>query len=105
MPVPRGTTPTFVLIFEEEDLDLTMAQNVYVTFRSKGSSYAVTKTGNDLAVTEKEISVYLSQDETFRFGEGSIEIQANWTTSHGDRYASEIATYCISKQLLNQVIE
>ena len=105
MPVPRGTTPTFVLQFEDEYLDFTKYPNIYVTFRSKGSSFTVTKTGDDLTVSEKEISVYLSQEETICFGEGMIEIQANWTTDAGDRYASEVETYCVSKQLLNQVIE
>lgn len=39
MSIPRGTTPTFALTFEDEELDLTQAENVYVTF-----SY-ITKTG------------------------------------------------------------
>lgn len=32
MSIARATTPTFTLTFTEEELDLTQAANVYVTF-------------------------------------------------------------------------
>ena len=105
MSVSRGTTPAFLLTFDDEELDLTMAYNVYVTFRSKGSTFTVTKSGDDIDVKDKEITVSLSQEETLRFSEGPVEIQVNWTNAFGDRYASEVETYGISKQLLNEVIE
>ena len=103
MGVPQFTTPTFTLTFEEEFLDLTEATNVYVTFKSK--AYSVTKTGSDLTIGEKQIDVYLSQNETARFTVGDVEIQANWTTPNNHRAASEVVVYPISKQLLQKVIE
>lgn len=103
MSVPRGTTPTFQLIFTKEGLDLTEAHNVYVTFKS--GVYTITKSGEDLTVGEKNIGVYLEQDETLKFSTPYIEIQANWTTVTGNRAASEVVEYPISKQLLLKVIE
>ena len=103
MSIVRGTTPTFTLTFTEESLDLTTAVNVYVTIDQRGKS--ITKTEEDLTVSAKQIEVYLSQEETLSFSAGSIEIQANWTTSGGGRCASEVATYTLTKQLLSKVIE
>lgn len=103
MSVPQYTTPTFVLTFSEQDLDLTQAQNVYVTFKT--SSSTLTKTGTDLEVTDKTISIFLTQQETARFTPGNIEIQANWTTDNGERFASNVVKYMIDKQLLTVVIE
>jgi len=103
MSVPQYTTPTFTLTFTEEDLDLTQAQQVYVTFRSE--SNLVTKTGEDLTIDEKEIEVFLDQADTAKFRPGVIEIQANWITGEGGRVASEVVTYEITDQLLKKVIE
>lgn len=103
MSVPQFTTPTFTLTFEDEGLDLTDAVNVYVTFSMAG--LVITKTGEDLVIEPKSIDVYLSQRETAQFGVGSVEIQANWTSANGNRAASDIVRYTISKQLLRQVVE
>lgn len=100
--VARGTTPTFLLTFSEEDLDLTQADNVYVTFRSGARS--LTKTGEDLEVLPKQISVYLSQEDTLSLS-SAVRIQANWTFGGGHRAASEIVSYELSDQLLGKVIE
>lgn len=103
MSVPQYTTPTFTLTFTEESLDLTLANNVYVTFRSGDN--IITKTGSDLTVAQKSIGVYLSQEETAEFQVGDVEIQANWTTAEGGRFASEKAYYDITDQLLKKVVE
>lgn len=102
MGIANWTTPTIVLTFTDETLDLTQAANVYVTLRS-GTNY-VTKTGTALTITAKTISIYLSQVEVGSFGVGGIEIQANWTDSSGNRFASDIATITITGNLLNRVI-
>ena len=65
MGVPQYTTPTFTLTFTEQALDLTQAQNVYVTFKS--GETLMTKTGADLTIAEKSIGVYLSQEETAKW--------------------------------------
>ena len=103
MSIPRGTTPTFTLSFAEQGLDLTRANNVYVTFERGGKS--LTKSGSNLVIEEKSIQVYLDQRETLQFTEGSVEIQVNWTGANGRRVASEIKTVDFSRQLLRRVVE
>ena len=102
MAAAIGTTPTFVLTFEDEELDLTQMANVYVTFQSGGRT--ITKTGEDLTIEPKEISVWLSQEETLAFSE-KVLVQANWTMNGGMRAASDIVTYSMSDQLLRKVVE
>lgn len=102
MSVPAWTTPTFSLTFTEAALDLTTAANVYVTFNVGWQT--ITKSGDSLDISEKQINVHLSQEETGSFPEGPIDVQANWTDAQGTRCASEVAKVDISKQLLKEVI-
>ena len=102
MSIPRGTTPNFILTFTEQGLDLTTAENIYVTFEQFGK--VLTKTGESLTVSAKQIEVYLSQAETLAFSTGDIEIQANWTDANGGRTASEVTKYTLTKQLLDEVV-
>lgn len=102
MGVPRGTTPTISLTFDDESLDLTQASGVYVTFDSAGN--VMTKTGADLDVAERQIDVFLSQEETLSFPIGTVAIQVNWIYADGKRGASEVAYYNFSPQLLGRVL-
>lgn len=105
MSIPRGTTPTVKMSFSESkypDLDLTTVNHLYVTFE-KGQR-ELTKEDEDLVVEPRRISVYLNQKETLMFGEGDVEVQANWTTPHG-RGASNIKTVDLSKNLLDRVVK
>lgn len=102
MGVPSGTTPTLTLTFDSETLDLTAAENVYVTFSAKGET--LTKTGADIAVSAQEIGVYLTQEETLGFSVGSVKIQVNWTYADGSRGASDVALFSFSEQLLRSVL-
>lgn len=103
MSVPQYTTPTFTLTFEEPNLDLTEANNVYVTFTFGADS--LTKESPDLVVSSNSIQVHLSQEETGRFNRDGVDIQANWTFEGGERGASDVTTFPICKQLLKRVIE
>ena len=102
MSIPRGVTPTFTLTFDSDDLDLTQADHVYVTFANKAT---ITKSDADLDIRAKQISVYLTQEETLSFKEGATAIQVNWTYGDGSRAASEIVRYTFNAQLLNRVVE
>ena len=102
MGVTQYTTPTFTLTFTDEELDLTQARNVYVTFSSAGGNF--TKTGDALTVEAKSISVFLSQEETGRLN-GIARIQANWVMPNGMRAASNISAVQIDAQLLRRVVE
>ena len=103
MSVARGTTPTYILTFRDEGLDLTTANHVYVTFK-KGAK-VITKTGQDIEVAPKQIEVYLNQKETLSLSEGDVKVQVNWTLGSGGRAASVVAVTNLSEQLLEKVIE
>lgn len=102
MGVPRFTTPTITLTFTEQALDFTQADHVYVTFRSGYKE--LTLSDDNLSVSEKTISVRLTQAQTGTFGQGFVEVQVNWTIA-SNRFASEVATIDLSKQLLAEVVE
>lgn len=103
MGIARATTPTFTLSFTEEELDLTQASNVYVTFEQGRNS--ITKSGTDLTIGAKQIEVFLGQSETLNFREGALKIQANWTLTGGRRACSNVVTYSLTEQLLEEVVE
>lgn len=103
MGTARGTTPTFRHTFTEEALDLTTANNVYVTY--KQGTKSLTKTGEDIEVEPKAVTVYLTQKETLTFKEGTLESQVNWTGANGRRAASKVKGIELEKQLLDKVVE
>ena len=108
MSTAIATTPTFTLTFTDENLDLTDAAHVYVTFKS--GTTKVTKSDSQLTIAEKSVSAVLTQADTLSFLTASsnnvtpVEIQVNWTYSGGDRGSSEVVTYPFSKQLLAEVV-
>lgn len=101
----KGTTPTFTLTLPQE-VDLTTAQNVYVTFE-KGKK-ELRKTGNDLVVTAHQVEVYLSQEETLSFPSGDVALQLNWTYQDGGkikRAASNIVSVSMKTNLEDRVLD
>lgn len=102
MSVPKYTTPTFLLEFpEDSEIDLTSADEVYVTFAFRGE--IVTKSGDDLTVTANTVSVLMSEDETMSFPVGDVQIQVNWT-SGANRFASEIVSYPVTDNLIARLL-
>lgn len=91
----RGSTPTHTF---ETDIDLREAE-VYVTYSQGGKK--LTKTGEDLDVTENSISVYLSQSDTLGFGVGHVEVQVRYKMPDGSADASDIVTIETERILLN----
>lgn len=105
----RGTTPTFTFTIKNQDIDLGAAQNVYVTL-AQGSKL-IEKTGTDLEIETRTVSVFLTQKESLQLLEGSnCEIQINWTYLDIDgetvrRAATKVKSIPISKQLLRREIQ
>lgn len=103
-----GTTPTFTLKLKRtDDVDLTLARNVYVTL--KQGSIVLTKTGNDISVIDaKTIQFSLTQAESLDFViDKVIELQLNWTYSSKGvtkRAATKTINISLEKQLLKQEI-
>ena len=105
----RGTTPTITFTIQNQEIDLTAAQNVYVTF-SQGMT-RIEKANEDLEIEARAVSVWLTQEESMKLADGSVvEVQINWTFLAADgetvrRAATEVKTIAIGKQLLKRVIE
>lgn len=103
----KGITPTFTFIFPE-NVDLSQASNVYVTFADNRRSTILRKVGEDLLVDGNEVSVYLTQEETLSFPTEPIKIQINWTYNEGDkikRACSKIITVQFVNNLEPRVLE
>jgi len=102
----KGTTPTYILTLPK-DINLQQATNVYVTFAKTNYTVVLTKTGDDLTITNNTISVFLSQEETMKFQTDSILLQVNWTYDDGGiakRACTEIVSVPVKRNLLNEVV-
>lgn len=103
----RGTTPTITInITNGGDLDLTTADDLYVTLRQ--GQRIITKKF-DVTIDEQSVSFCLTQREAFSLEEGPAEVQINWTYTDADdntkrRAATQIKQIQIRRQLLDEVI-
>ena len=98
----RGTTPTFRFTINDDSVDLTQVDNVYVTFNQ--GLYSTTKTGEDIEVSARQVDVYFSQSESLKFKPGSVETQLNWTFDDGKRACSNIVKVAVGKNLVGSVL-
>ena len=73
----RGTTPTYTFTMPE-GVDLTLADEIYVTFCKTNDALIMTKTGADLVVSSDKVDVFLTQEETLAFPNGFVQVQLNW---------------------------
>ena len=103
----RGTTPTFTLTIDDENLDLSQAENVYVTIKQANTT--ITKTGEYLNIDENVVECWLTESESFRLKENiEASIQINWTyvelNGGKKRAATQAHKIMIDRQLLNSEI-
>ena len=105
MAFARGTTPTITFTLDDDDLDLTLAKNVYVTFKYGNKTVTKSTVKNELEISANTITVTLTQQETLDFGESKVEVQVNWTYNNGIRWSTDCASYRVSKQLLDEVVD
>lgn len=102
----RGTTPTYIFTFPN-DIDLGIAETVWVTFANKQYQILLTKRDDDLDISANTVSVFLTQEETLAMQRSEIYIQINWTYDDGGvikRACSEIITDGVGRNLVNEVI-
>ena len=120
MRIRKGTTPTLKLILRKKketdpEIDLSVADDIFVTFSRTYQQVLFTKTGEDLEIDGNEINVFLSQEETLNLkgvGHGnddSVLIQVNWTftdelTNKKKRASTVIKSICLSPNLINKEI-
>lgn len=102
--IVRLTTPT--MIFRTTDqIDLTLATDVHVTFNSFGAT--LDKTGEDVNVEAKSLGVYLHQEDTKFLKVGKCEVMINWKYPDGTRGSSDPdhpIIIDIKKNLLDRII-
>ena len=105
----RATTPTFTLTIKSETLNLSEAENIYVSF-AQGRGMYLEKTGSDIELTApRTVAVWLSQEDSLSLNEKEpLEIQINWTYLDGNsnvrRAATKPKSVQVTKQLLKRVI-
>lgn len=87
MATTRGTTPTHVF---NVDVDLTDATIIYITYE-QGDEIKIERTKEDITVTDKTLTVKLTQEETLAFSEGkAVRIQIRAKFGDGTAVASNI---------------
>lgn len=102
----RGTTPTYTFKLPQ-DIDLGIAETVYVTFSNKQYQTLLTKRDDDLDINNNTVSVFLSQEETLSIPKGEALVQINWIYDDGGkrkRACSKIIPVPVDRNLINEVI-
>ena len=55
--------------------------------------------------TETIITVQLTQEQTGGFVAGKVQLQVNWLTAGGDRWATKVVALPVEDNLLQEVME
>ena len=99
----KGVTPTITLTFDDETLDLRLAETVIVSISNSKEGQRPILEITDLDMGEKTISFDLTQEQTLAFP-SLCRIQANWTYSDGKRACSDIKKFSLSENLHCEVM-
>lgn len=96
----QGTTPThrFVLPFALDEIE-----EVEITYCQNGREI-LKKHMDNCTLEEKTISTTLTQEDTFEFQEGSVEIQIRVKTNDGTTLASDIKKVSCKRCLSDEVL-
>ena len=97
----RGTTPTNVF---QTDTDLTEADVIYITYEQDGN-VVFEKTGDDIEVTEQELRVKLTQEETLGLNPNHVvRMQIRAKFGDGTAIASQLMTTSVHDILKGGII-
>lgn len=96
----RGTTPTNTFTV---DLDLTLAQVLYITYKQGGRT-VIEKKLEDVTITAETLTVTLTQADTLKLRDGSVDIQIRARLIDGSAPASQIMTVPVEAILKEGVI-
>lgn len=96
----RGTTPLNIF---NVDVDLTTAEVIYITYK-QNNNVVIEKSIEDIAVTDKTLTVRLTQEETLKLTERAVEIQIRARFADGTAIASNIIKTTASEILKDGVI-
>jgi len=103
----RLTTPTITFTLPCS-VDLTIAEDIYVTFATKQSRKLLEKSGAELEVFEHAVGVFLTQEETQLLTSDTVKVQLNWTYKEGGktkRACSNIIDISVRENLKKEIIE
>ena len=103
----RGTTPTYTLTFEDENLDFGDAHEIILTIADTNDNAILELSGTQLDVGTKTISFSLSQQQTLAMPKGNLPVQVNWTFLYGSeikRACSNIVNINFQKNLHREVM-
>ena len=96
----RGTTPTHIF---DTDISLVEAEVIYVTY--KQGKVILEKTKDDVRVTENQLQVELTQEETLMFAtnrEAEVQIRAKF--ADGTAVASNVSQIIVAPIIKEGVI-
>lgn len=96
----RGSTPTNIF---NVNVDLRGAR-IYITYSQSGKNL-VEKTGEDIEVTDRQLTTVLTQEETLRFKPGPARIQIRYVRENGQADASNVIETCAEEILKDGEIE
>lgn len=99
----RGTTPTHKFkpkTKQGEAIDMRSADVVYMTYKQDGKTI-IEKTKDDMEITEEEMVIHLTQEETLAFSTlGNVEIECR------ARFADQSAiASCILKTTAQRILK
>lgn len=105
MNLYEGTTPTITFKFPD-DIDLSEAHNVYITFSDQYEKLLFTKTGSDILIDANKVGVFLDQAETLSLPRSGL-MQVNWTYNEDPtkRACSNKVPIKAISNLIDEVIE
>lgn len=102
----RGTTPSYIIKFAE-DVDFDNVQVFYVTFRQTERARLTKKieTGDpEIDMVNKSLDINLTQDETLKFYDGTVELQVRGKYQDDTVFATKIYPLPINRVLYDEVI-
>lgn len=100
----KGTTPILTLIFND-NVDLTEAKSVVVTFATDYHKIIAEKANEELDITSNTIQIAFTQEETLSLKPGRMLVQVNILFSDGNRVCSDIGEVSWVENLKNEVME
>lgn len=98
------TTPTISLLVK--GVDLTAADDVYVTFSDRTRAISLTIDTPTVAASgdDTQVTVTLTQEQTAQFVANTLsDVQVNWMVSSA-RYATEIVSINVYENLLKEIL-
>lgn len=103
----RYTTPTVTWKFSD-DIDMTQATKMVATIRSLKSGYKLNVFQEDLVISEHEVSVFLTQEDTAKLPSGDAVVMLNWLYNEGNnikRACAKEKEIVIHENLYDKVME